>query len=106
MITDHLNNYTRGWFIGNFKPSILPTEQFEVALLTHQKNEYHAPHYHAIATEYNLVIEGIIQVNGKVFQQNDIFIFLPKETAHVEFLTDCKILCIKTPSIPTDKYKL
>lgn len=104
MRVDKLTNYTRGWFIGHFEPSILKSEAFEVAVLTHKKDEFHAPHYHAIAIEYNVVVEGTIKVNGQILSIHDIFVFEQNEIATVEFLTDCRILCIKVPSIPNDKY--
>ena len=55
MKKQNLNEMWRGWFIGNFEPSILKTENFEVGLLSHRKGEVWPKHYHAVATEYNLL---------------------------------------------------
>ena len=34
-----LSDYTRGWIIGDFEPSIFRTKDFEVAVLNHKKDE-------------------------------------------------------------------
>jgi len=34
-----LDDMVRGWFIGNFEPSVLKTKKFEVGILSHKKNE-------------------------------------------------------------------
>lgn len=100
-----LHKFYRGWFIGDFEPSIYKTKDFEVALITHYQDENCPEHTHKIATEYNLLVKGKITVNGKLVQENQIFVVLPNESTKVEFLTDCKILCIKTPSVIGDKYE-
>jgi quercetin dioxygenase-like cupin family protein len=99
-----LKDYFRGWFIGDFEPSILRTEDFEVGVLTHKAGEEWPSHYHAIATEYNVLLKGTMLVNGKLIEESQIFSIEPCETSRVEFLDDCTILVIKTPSIPGDKY--
>ena len=34
-----INDMWRGWFIGDFEPSVLKTKEFEVGVLTHKKGE-------------------------------------------------------------------
>ena len=51
-----ITDMTRGWMIGNFEPSLLKTELFEVAVLLHPKGQIWPAHYHRVATEYNLLI--------------------------------------------------
>ena len=36
---NNIKNMTRGWFIGNFEPSVYKTKDFEVGYLTHNKGE-------------------------------------------------------------------
>ena len=93
-----------GWFIGDFEPSVLRTDLFEVALHVHKKGEHHDTHYHSIATEYNVLIEGRMKIAGRIIESGDIFIFEPEEVADPIFLEDCKIICVKTPSVIGDKY--
>lgn len=106
MIVDLLDNYHRGWFIGNFSPSIHTTNEFEVAVLTHKKGEVWGSHYHKQAREINVLLEGKMLMHGRQICQGMIFVLEPWEVADPIFLEDCKVLCIKTPSIKGDKYEV
>ena len=104
-----LEEFTRGWFIGDFEPAILRTKDFEVGILTHAKGEYWAPHYHKIAIEYNVLLEGKMLIeleNGLIVYLNpgDVFAFERGEVSAPSFLEDCKVLVIKVPSAIGDKY--
>ena len=70
-----IENYTRGWFIGDFEPSVLRTKGFEVGLLTHKKGEYWAPHYHKESVEYNLLVSGSMTIQNKLLNPGDLFVF-------------------------------
>lgn len=96
---------TRGWFIGDFEPSVLRTCNFEVGVLTHKKDEVWPKHYHALSTEYNLLLEGSMTVQGEKIYPGDIFIFEPMEIADPVFHEDCRVLCVKVPSRPGDKHE-
>lgn len=100
-----ITEFFRGWFIGNFNPSVLNTKDFEVGLLTHKQGEHWPKHYHALATEYNLLISGKMIIKQTNIEPGDIFIIEPNEIADPIFLEDCTVLCIKTPSVPGDKYE-
>jgi quercetin dioxygenase-like cupin family protein len=93
-----------GWFIGDFKPTVFSTKNFEIGVKTYEKGEYHAPHYHKVATEINYLISGTIDANGSIIHSSQIFIFEPNEVAECKFLTDCQILVVKVPSEKGDKY--
>jgi len=105
MKTSKLDSMVRGWFIGDFEPSILKIKNFEVGILDFKKGQKKPPHYHKISTEYNVLLSGRFTTNGIDFQEGDIFIVHPYETVDPVFHTDCKILCVKVPSAPDDKYE-
>ena len=94
----------RGWFIGDFSPTALKTKDFEVGFLEHKAGEYWAPHYHKISTEINYLIEGQMIMQRMTLVAPTIFILEPTEIADPIFLTDCKLIVVKTPSLPHDKY--
>jgi quercetin dioxygenase-like cupin family protein len=102
----NLKDMHRGWFIGDFEPSVLKTKDFEIGILTHKKDETWPKHYHKIATEYNVLLKGKIKFNNTIIDCGDIFIFEPNEVSIPIFLEDCQILCVKTPSVIGDKYIL
>jgi quercetin dioxygenase-like cupin family protein len=106
MIKRRIEEFTRGWIIGDFEPSLLRTKDFEVALLTHKQGEVWPKHYHKIGTEYNVLISGSMTVDGTLMQAGDVFVFNPNDVADPVFHQDCTILCVKTPSIPGDKYEV
>lgn len=106
METYRIEDFYRGWFIGNFNPSIHKTDQFEIGLLSHKKDEVWPSHYHKIATEFNLLVSGVMTLNDVQIKPGDIFVISPGEVADPKFLEDCKILVVKTPSIPGDKYEI
>ena len=99
-----LSSMIRGWFIGNFEPCVFKTKEFEVGVLTHKKGEYWAEHYHKISTEINILLSGSMTINGLNICVGDIFVIEPNEYAAPIFLEDCKVLCVKTPSVIGDKY--
>ena len=99
-----LKDMVRGWFIGNFEPSVYKTEDFEVAVMLHPKDQQWPAHYHKLATEINLVLEGRLIIQDQLLVKDDIFIIHPFEVVKPQFLEDCRILVVKTLSIPNDKY--
>jgi len=100
----NLKDYTRGWFIGNFEPSLLQTEDFEVGVHEYKKDQYWAPHFHKLSNEFNLLIEGKMKVCDQEINAGQLFVIEKEEWASPVFLEDCKVLIIKVPSIPGDKY--
>ena len=104
MKTHKLTDFWRGWFIGNFEPSLLKTEQFEVGYLHHPKGERWPDHYHKLGTEYNLLVKGRMRILDQDINEGDIFVIDPYEVADPEFLEDCYIMCIKAPGNLGDKY--
>lgn len=93
----------RGWFIGDFQPSVLETKDFEVGVLTHPKGEKWPAHYHPVGTEYNVLLEGEMNVCNTELKAGDIFVIEPGEIADPVFHQDCKILCVKVPGDSKDK---
>jgi quercetin dioxygenase-like cupin family protein len=101
-----IEDFTRGWIIGNFDPSLLKTDKFEVGLLTHKAGEMWPKHYHEVATEYNVLVSGRMIIQGKELKSGDVFVFNPGDIADPIFLEDCSVLVVKVPSIIGDKYEV
>lgn len=106
MILDNIINFKNGWFLGDFSPSIFRTKDFEVGIISHRKGEQWATHYHKLSREINFVIEGSLEVQDKVIVAGEFFVLEPWEISNPIFLEDSKILCIKIPSCPGDKYEV
>ena len=44
-----LEEMVRGWFVGDFNPSVLKTQACEVAVRNHPAGDFEETHYHKIA---------------------------------------------------------
>lgn len=99
-----LENMTNGWFIGNFFPTAYQTNDFEVSVKKFNKGEVENSHYHNIATEITLVLEGSIKMANKNWSCGDIIILEPGEISSFEALTDTVIIAVKTPCAKDDKF--
>ena len=102
-----LNEMTKGWFIGDFYPSLLRTQDVEVAVKTYRKGDFEEAHFHKVATEYTVIISGRVKMNGKEYTKNDIIIIEPCESTDFECLeNDTVSVVVKMPGAPNDKYVL
>lgn len=100
-----LDDMIKGWFIGNFEPSLCKTNDVEVAVKKYNKGDYEDKHYHKIATEYTLIISGRVRMNNKEYKNGDIIIMEPYETTDFECLEDNTIsVVVKLPGANNDKY--
>ena len=106
MKVDSINNMTKGWFIGNFTPSLLKTNEVEVAVKRYKAGDHEEEHYHKIATEYTVIIEGEVKMNGVIYKKNDIIVMEPGESTDFTALTDSVNVVVKIPGANNDKYSI
>lgn len=106
----NIEDYERGWFVGNFLPSTVKTESCEVAYKTYKKGQHEASHYHSIATEVTLIVHGKALFNFVKLQEihqlsaGDIILIEPNEIVEFSAIEDTETICIKLPSVLGDKY--
>ena len=60
---ENIATMMRGWYIGDFEPSVYKTSDFEVGYLLHKKGEQWDVHYHEHMIEINLLIKGTMILN-------------------------------------------
>ena len=100
-----LSDMTKGWFIGNFEPTLFKTNDCEVAVKTYQKGDYEEKHYHKIATEYTCIVAGRVKMNGVEYGVGDIIVMEPGEATDFEALEDGTMnVVVKMPGANNDKY--
>ena len=104
MRIDNIDNFTKGWFCGDFFPSIHKTGNFEVGYHKHKKGDKTQNHYHKLSAEINVIISGKMIVNGQELNKHEIFTFEPYEVSEAEFLEDTELIVVRTKSFPGDKY--
>jgi len=100
----NIKDMIRGWFIGNFEPSILKTSDFEVGHHFHVTGSEGQNHYHKVTTELNYIVSGKVKVSNKVCEEGDFFMYEPNDVTDVKFIKDTHLIVIKWPSVPSDKY--
>ena len=99
-----LDDMTKGWFVGNFEPSVLRTNDVEVAVKKYSKGDYEDAHYHKIATEITLILSGRVLMFEKEFSEGDILVVEPGDTTSFRALTDAVTVVVKHPGANNDKY--
>ena len=104
MVSYNLSEMTKGWFVGNFDPSLYKTNDFEVAVKTYLAGSYEPPHFHKIAIEFTVIIEGEVQMNNNYYKQGDIIKISPNEVTDFRAITFAKTVVVKIPGASNDKY--
>lgn len=99
-----LEGMTGGWFIGQFTPAALSSSDVEVALKRYRAGEREAAHFHKVATEVTLVVEGRVRMAGREWAAGDIVVLEPGEVTDFEALTDATNVVVKIPGALDDKY--
>lgn len=99
-----LEDMTKGWFVGNFMPSLCVTNAVEVAVKHYQKGDMENAHYHKIATEITVVINGRVRMFDQVFTEGDIIVAEPMDVTKFEALEDAVNVVVKIPGANDDKY--
>ena len=99
-----LEDMVKGWFIGNFDPTLIKTNDVEVAVKEYKKGDYEEKHYHKIATEITVIVSGRVKMNGIEYSKGDIIVTEPNEATDFEALEDTVNTVIKYPGANDDKY--
>lgn len=92
-----------GWFIGDFQPTVLPSNDFVIACKHYKKNDYEPAHYHRVATEYTLIAKGKVLMNNLEFGENDIIMIEKGESTDFKAVEDSTTVVVKVPSVKNDK---
>ena len=104
MLIKKLDDFTGGWFVGDFEPSLMKTSEMECAIKKYKAGDREPAHYHAVATEITVVVSGTVQMNNKRFREGDIIVLSPNEVCEFAAITDAVNAVVKIPSAAGDKY--
>jgi hypothetical protein len=99
-----LDDMVGGWFIGNFTPSLHKTNDVEVAIKNYKAGDKEEAHYHKIATEYTVILVGIVKMNGREYTEGSIITISPLESTDFLALSDVTTVVVKIPGASNDKY--
>lgn len=99
-----LDDMVKGWFIGNFEPTLYATNDVEVAIKKYKAGDHEASHHHKIATEFTAIISGTVEMNGKRYSDGDIIKISPGISSDFKAITDTVTTVVKIPGAGNDKY--
>ena len=99
-----LRDMKKGWFIGNFTPTLCATNDVEVAVKRYRCGDAEQAQYHKIATEFTVIISGRVRMNGVEYEQGDILVMEPGDVTDFEALEDSVNVVVKIPGANHDKY--
>jgi quercetin dioxygenase-like cupin family protein len=100
-----LKNMIKGWFVGDFEPTLIKTRDVEVAVKEYQKGDYEGRHHHRLATEITVICSGRVRMNGIEYVKGDIVIVEPLESTDFEALENTIATVVKYPGASNDKYE-
>lgn len=94
----------KGWFVGNFEPTLYRTGDVEVAVKRYQAGDYEPEHHHRLATEITVIVSGEVEMNGVRYGGGDILMIEPFEATDFRALQDTVTAVVKVPGANDDKY--
>ena len=100
----NLDSMTKGWFVGNFTPTVLSTNQVEVAVKKYKAGDYDPAHHHKVATEITVITDGEVRMNGVIYKAGTILVIEPNTPTDFLALTDVTTTVVKYPGANNDKY--
>jgi hypothetical protein len=104
MKIDKLDDMIGGWFIGNFTPTLFTTNDVEVAVKKYKAGDKENAHYHKVATEFTVILNGIVEMNGIEYLEGSILTIAPFESTDFYAKTDVTTVVVKIPGASNDKY--
>lgn len=104
MKVSKIGDMFKGWFVGNFEPSLFKTDDVEVAVKEYKAGDKEEKHYHKVATEITVVMRGKVLMNGIEYNSGDVILIEPGEATDFEVIDDTITTVVKVPCVKGDKY--
>ncbi len=100
----NLDDMVKGWFVGQFEPTLFHSKDVEVAIKKYKKGDAESTHHHRIATEITVIVSGKVRMNGQIYKEDDIVVIEPFESTDFIALSDAITAVVKSPGALDDKY--
>jgi mannose-6-phosphate isomerase-like protein (cupin superfamily) len=99
-----LEQFTKGWFVGNFSPTLLASDDVEVAVKNYRAGEHESSHHHKVATEITCIVSGTVRMSGEEIGAGQVIRIAPGQSTDFTALTDAITVVVKMPCVSGDKY--
>lgn len=106
MKVSSLDDMIKGWFVGDFEPTVLKSKDFEVAVKSYAKGESEEAHFHKIATEITVIVSGLVRMVDREWGPGAIITLEPGSVTDFLAIEDSVTVVVKTPSVMGDKYEI
>ena len=100
----NLHDYKYGFITGTLFQNDINNDNNSVAVQRYKKNQIMAFWYRKIDTEYYVVINGKVSVDGAVYGKDSVIIYGPTDVRKMIFLEDTDLLVIRIPGTTGDYY--
>ena len=104
MQTAQLDKMGKGWFVGDFDPTMYRSKDVEVAVKYYSAGDREQWHYHRVATELTVIVSGTVRMNGQSYHEGDAIMMEPGEGTDFEAVTDAVNVVVKLPCVKNDKF--
>ena len=94
----------KGWFIGNFNPTLFSTNDVEVGIKKYVAGDQEGVHHHKISIEFTVILNGTVEMSGKIYKDGDIIKINPGVSTDFKAITDVTTVVVKIPGAINDKY--
>jgi ethanolamine utilization protein EutQ (cupin superfamily) len=101
----NIKDFKNGWFVGNFIPSLIKTNDVEIGLKEYKAGDYESFHHHRKATEITCIVEGEVEMCGVRYKSGDILVIKPFQGTDFKAITDAKNIVVKYPGANNDKFE-
>lgn len=102
--TARLEDMVRGWFVGNFEPTLYKTGEVEVAIQEYPAGAHEPKHYHKQATEITVIVSGRVEMNGQPYTRGDMVVIRPNQATDFRTLEPTVTAVVKIPGASNDKF--
>ena len=99
-----LSDFTKGWFVGNFEPTVIQSKDFEVAVKSYKAGESEEAHFHHVAIELTVIVSGRVRMMEREWTAGSIIVIEPDEITDFHVIEDSVIVVVKIPSACGDKF--
>ncbi len=104
MNVHRLDDMVRGWFVGDFEPTLYRTSDVEVAVKTYAAGDSVERPVHKVATELTVVVSGRVRMDGVELGPGAIAELRPGVPSDFLALTEAAVVAVKLPAVAGDKY--
>jgi hypothetical protein len=104
MRKSNLKNMIKGWFIGQFEPTLFHSKDVEVAIKKYKKGDTEVRHHHRVATEITVIVSGKVWMNEQIYKEDDIIVIEPFESTDFIALSNSITAVVKMPGTLNDKF--